>query len=101
MQEGGSGQIKTLFQDEDDDFSDSFSFEDEDEKQIAPKRPYTESEIRSNNNNNIAKNLAAMIGGGGGGGRQVVKYNGEPKKIGDSAELPRLIGTKSQASTAR
>jgi hypothetical protein len=43
------------------------------------------------------KNLAAMIG-------KHVKYNGEPKKLGgpnETAELPRLIGTKSQASTAR
>ena len=93
LQEGGSGQIKTLFQDEDDDFSDSFSFEDEDEKQIAPKRSYTESEIRSNNNN-LVKNFAAMIG-------KHVKQNGQMKKANDTSELPRLIGTKSQASTAR
>jgi hypothetical protein len=95
-----------FLQDEDDDFSDSLSYED-DEQQVAPKRSYTESEIRSirhksllnnnnNNNNNIVKDLAAMIG-------KQVKYSGDAKKNGsnDSAELPRLIGTKSQASTAR
>ena len=87
-------------QDDEDDFSDGFLY-DEDDHQTIPKRSYTESEIRNhlhnnNNNNNIVKDLAAMIG-------KHVKYNsnGEAKKMGDSAELPRLIGTKSQASTAR
>ena len=88
--------FKKMFgiQDEDDDFSDGFSLDDDEHP--GPKRSYTESEIRhnNNNNNNIAKDLAAMIG-------KQVKYSGDAKKTNDSAELPRLIGTKSQASTAR